>query len=92
MLAGLPTVFRSGFSDVTTNLVAPHALTTFFSKTLPRYADGFRARFENNRKLLQHYAIEMGLERDTRSEKRAELYNQFRRELLASSQEREDSE
>jgi hypothetical protein len=73
-----------GFSDVTTELNPPPALIGFFAKTLPRYCDNFRSRFEEHRKLLQHYAIDRGLEADTPAFSRTKLYNQFRRELLST--------
>jgi hypothetical protein len=71
-----------GFSDVTSNLVPPPALTGFFLRTLPKYADVFRTRFETNRGLLEHYAIKRGLEHDTPHHERAQLFDEFRRELL----------
>jgi hypothetical protein len=72
-----------GFSDVTTVLTPPPALTRFFGKTLPTYAETFRARFEEHRTLLTHYAIELGLEQDTHALNRKTIYEQFRRELSA---------
>ena len=74
-----------GFSDVTTVLNPPPALVGFFARTLPAYADSFRTRFEENRALLQHYAIDLGLEHDTPSFSRTKLFNEFRRELLSAS-------
>jgi len=74
-----------GFSDVTTALTPPAALVGFFSKTLPKYADTFRSRFEEHRPLLQRYAIELGLENDTPASSRTNLFNDFRRELLSTS-------
>jgi hypothetical protein len=73
-----------GFSDVTTELNPPPALIRFFAKTLPRYCENFRSRFEEHRKLLQHYAIDRGLEADTPAFSRTKLYNEFRRELLST--------
>jgi hypothetical protein len=72
-----------GFSDVTTLLTPPPALIRFFGKTLPAYAETFRARFEEHRTLLWHYAIDLGLEQDTHASNRKKIYEQFRRELSA---------
>jgi hypothetical protein len=74
-----------GFSDVTTALSPPPALIGFFSKTLPKYADTFRSRFENRRALLQQYAIDRGLEADTPAFMRTKLFNDFRKELISVS-------
>lgn len=74
-----------GFSDVTTVLSPPPALIRFFSKTLPKYAETFRTRFESQRALLQRYAIDRGLENDTLAFTRTKLFNDFRRELFSVS-------
>ena len=71
-----------GFSYVTTVLKPPPALIGFFSKTLPKYAATFRARFDEQRPLLQRYAIDLGLEEDTPAFMRTNLFNNFRKELL----------
>ncbi len=70
-----------GFSDVTTALDPPPALTRFFARTLPAYAETFRARFERHRALLERYAIDLGLEHDTLPYQRTQLFDEFRRAL-----------
>jgi hypothetical protein len=74
-----------GFSDVTTVLTPPPALIGFFAKTLPKYAETFRARFEEHRALLTYYAIELGLENDTPAHTRQRMFRQFQQDLSPTS-------
>jgi hypothetical protein len=51
-----------GFADIATHAEPPKPLIQFFEKTLPANSALFQAKFEQQRPLLTHYAIDKKLE------------------------------